>query len=544
MILNMLGGLALFLYGMQMMSVNLEAAAGSRMKQILERLTVNRVLGVLVGAGITAIIQSSSATTVMVVGFVNSGLMTLRQAIWIIMGANIGTTITGQLIALDIGALAPLIAFAGVAIVLFVKDKKWQYFGGIIAGLGVLFIGMDIMGSAMEPLRESQTFIDLMTRFSNPLLGIAAGAIFTAIIQSSSASVGILQALAMSGVIGLDSAVFVLFGQNIGTCITAVLASIGANRNAKRTTVIHLMFNVIGTVLFVTICLLTPFTAWMQQMVPDSPAAQIANVHTVFNIVTTLVLLPFGTLLEKAAVKILPDRTETAEGKIGDYDRWLDSVMNSQKHLGASAMAVNQIRDDILKMLKEAEENVRAGFRALAENSTDELEEISQREESIDLWNVNISHKISKVLEVEQSPQGIAMLYDMFTVIGNVERIGDHAMNLAEYAQTMKERGQEFTGEWQHELVTMSDTCGNALEFLVESAGKEPGNMIPAAQGYEQLIDDTTRNYRNNQIQRLRDSGYSVEASIIYSEILTDYERIGDHILNIAEALTVQREKA
>ena len=281
---SLLGGLALFLYGMQMMSTNLEAAAGSRMKQILERLTANRFLGVFVGAGITAIIQSSSATTVMVVGFVNSQLMTLKQAVWIIMGANIGTTVTGQLIALDIGAVAPLIAFAGVALILFVKQKKVQFAGGIIAGLGILFLGMEMMSAAMIPLRDSRHFVNLMTKFSNPFLGILAGAAFTAVIQSSSASVGILQALAVSGLIGLDSAVFVLFGQNIGTCITAVLASIGANRDAKRTTLIHLIFNVIGTAVFTLVCLVSPLTQWMASFTPDNPAAQIANVHTLFNI--------------------------------------------------------------------------------------------------------------------------------------------------------------------------------------------------------------------------------------------------------------------
>ena len=229
-LLSLLGGLALFLYGMQMMSSGLEAAAGSKMKLILERLTANRFLGVLVGAGITAVIQSSSATTVMVVGFVNSGMMTLNQAVWIIMGANIGTTITGQLIALDVGALAPLFAFIGVAMVVFVKMPRAHHIGQIMAGLGVLFIGMEMMSSSMMPLRDSQAFVDLMTRFSNPLLGIAVGALFTALIQSSSASVGILQALATSGAISFSSSVFILFGQNIGTCITAVLASIGTSR--------------------------------------------------------------------------------------------------------------------------------------------------------------------------------------------------------------------------------------------------------------------------------------------------------------------------
>lgn len=249
-LLALLGGLALFLYGMQMMSNGLEAAAGNRMKSILERLTSNRVKGVLVGAGITAVIQSSSATTVMVVGFVNSGLMTLKQAVWVIMGANIGTTITGQLIALDIGAIAPLFAIGGVAAIMFVKNEKVHHISSIFAGLGILFMGMDMMGSAMEPLQNSPAFIQFMTTFKNPLVGILIGAVFTAVIQSSSASVGILQALAGTGMIPLSSAVYILFGQNIGTCITAVLASIGMKVNAKRTTVIHLMFNIFGSVLF------------------------------------------------------------------------------------------------------------------------------------------------------------------------------------------------------------------------------------------------------------------------------------------------------
>ena len=267
-LLSLLGGLALFLYGMQMMSSGLEAAAGSKMKLILERLTANRFLGVLVGAGITAVIQSSSATTVMVVGFVNSGMMTLNQAVWIIMGANIGTTITGQLIALDVGALAPLFAFIGVAMVVFVKMPRAHHIGQIMAGLGVLFIGMEMMSSSMMPLRDSQAFVDLMTRFSNPLLGIAVGALFTALIQSSSASVGILQALATSGAISFSSSVFILFGQNIGTCITAVLASIGTSRSAKRATIIHLMFNMIGTVIFTFLFILFPIAHVIDGQIP------------------------------------------------------------------------------------------------------------------------------------------------------------------------------------------------------------------------------------------------------------------------------------
>ncbi|MBQ8167604.1 MAG: Na/Pi cotransporter family protein [Lachnospiraceae bacterium] len=309
-VIGLLGGLALFLYGMQMMSAGLEAAAGSKMKEILEKLTSNRIKGVLVGAIITAVIQSSSATTVMVVGFVNSGMMTLRQAVWIIMGANIGTTITGQLIALDVGAIAPLIAFAGVAIIMFAKKEKIHHIASILAGLGILFIGMDMMGSAMDPLRDNERFVSIMTEFENPLLGILAGMIFTAIIKSSSASVGILQTLAGSGIIGLDSACFVLFGQNIGTCITAFLASLGTNQNAKRTTIVHITFNVIGTVLFTVLCIAAPLVDVIEGFTPDNAPAQIANLHTMFNVVTSLLLLPFGQYLASFAELVLKDKTQ------------------------------------------------------------------------------------------------------------------------------------------------------------------------------------------------------------------------------------------
>ena len=350
-LLSLLGGLALFLYGMQMMSSGLEAAAGSKMKLILERLTANRFLGVLVGAGITAVIQSSSATTVMVVGFVNSGMMTLNQAVWIIMGANIGTTITGQLIALDVGALAPLFAFIGVAMVVFVKMPRAHHIGQIMAGLGVLFIGMEMMSSSMMPLRDSQAFVDLMTRFSNPLLGIAVGALFTALIQSSSASVGILQALATSGAISFSSSVFILFGQNIGTCITAVLASIGTSRSAKRATIIHLMFNIIGTVLFTILCILFPLADLVASFTPDAPAAQIANMHTTFNIVTTLLLLPLGNQLASLAVRILPEQPE--ENRDEMHLEYLTPVQVSSKdgNLGASAIHIGQLQQELDRML-------------------------------------------------------------------------------------------------------------------------------------------------------------------------------------------------
>ena len=319
-IVMLLGGLALFLYGMQVMCRGLEVAAGDRLRSILEKLTSRRWMGVLVGAGITAIIQSSSATTVMVVGFVNSGLMTLGQAVGVIMGANVGTTVTGLLIALDIGMIAPLFAFLGVAIIMVSKKQRTICIAEIMAGLGILFIGMDMMSSAMSPLRDYPPFVNMLSSFSNPLLGILAGAAFTALVQSSSASIGILQALAFSGVVGLDNAVYVLFGQNIGTCITAVIASMGASRAAKRTTLIHLMFNSIGTVIFTFICMFTPFISLVQNLVPGDVPGQIAATHIIFNIVTTIILFPFGNLLPEAACRILPESSGSEHSSVSVVD--------------------------------------------------------------------------------------------------------------------------------------------------------------------------------------------------------------------------------
>ncbi len=534
---SLLGGLALFLYGMQMMSNGLEAAAGNKMKQILEKLTANRFLGVLVGAGITAVIQSSSATTVMVVGFVNSGMMTLQQAVWIIMGANIGTTITGQLIALDVGAVAPLLAFLGVALVVFIKKQKVHHYGLIVAGLGILFIGMDMMSSAMMPLRDSEAFISLMTKFSNPFLGILAGAVFTAIIQSSSASVGILQALASSGLIGLGNAVYVLFGQNIGTCITAILAAIGTNRNAKRTTIIHLMFNIIGTIIFTTVCILTPLTDLIASITPDNVAAQIANMHTLFNIVTTLLLLPFGTYLAKLATKILPEKKdEKVDVMHMEFIRPMETKRDTQ--IGLSAIAVTSIRKEIHRMMSMAKENVDRSFEAVKEGKTTLLEEVREREEYIDFLNKEISKYISKTLVNESNPRDSRYISALFKVCGNVERIGDHAMNICEYTKMIERQNISFSSEVKREIDEMKKICDQAIDYLSE-IGQEPGQKedIKVIEDIEQKIDDMTEDYRQKQLERMQKGTCSEEGCIIYSEMLTDFERIGDHILNIGQEM-------
>ncbi|MBQ8857182.1 MAG: Na/Pi cotransporter family protein [Lachnospiraceae bacterium] len=533
-LLSLMGGLALFLYGMQMMSDGLEAAAGNKMKQILEKLTANRVLGVAVGALITAIIQSSSATTVMVVGFVNSGMMTLRQAVWIIMGANIGTTITGQLIALDVGMLAPLFAFAGVAMIVFLKNPKAHHFGAIIAGLGVLFIGMEMMGDAMKPLREVPEFVNLMTTFSNPIIGIGVGAIFTAIIQSSSASVGILQSLAANGLVGLGDAVFVLFGQNIGTCITAVLAAIGTSRNAKRTTVIHLSFNIIGTTIFTIVCLLFPLTNLVESFTPGNVPAQIANMHTLFNIVTTLILLPVGQYLASFAEKIMPDpKGEVQEEGILALSN--NEFMKNNLQLGFSAVYMKQLGEEIGKMLRLAKENVNLCFQAIIDQDLNAVAKADETEETIDLMNKELGRYISKILMHDKTGKDIEVIEEYFRVIGNIERIGDHAVNISGYVHVMDRDGVTFSEEAQGELRKMQEICEVTMGLLSNMEG-EPTEWLSKIAALEQQVDDMTTTYRDNHIERMKKGLCSEQGCILFSELLTDFERMGDHMLNIAQA--------
>ena len=533
-VFGLLGGLALFLYGMQMMSSGLEDAAGNRMKAILEKLTSNRFMGVGVGAVITAIIQSSSATTVMVVGFVNSGMMTLKQAVWIIMGANIGTTITGQLVALDIGMLAPVFAFIGVAMIVFVKNPKAHFIGQILAGFGVLFIGMDMMGAAMKPLQSNETFISLMTTFSNPAIGILAGAVFTAVIQSSSASVGILQKLAAESLIPLSSAVFVLFGMNIGTCITAVLAAIGTNRSAKRTTLIHLMFNLIGTAVFTALFLLLPVTEWIIPLAPGNPAAQIAHTHTLFNIATTLLLLPFGTLLAWLATRILPDKPEeTAPAR--PLEQLLHEYRSSRLSLGNAAIHTDALRQEVERMLTLATENIQRCYQAVLNTDTAAVTLAEETEEQIDLINRDISEYVSHILVTAGNGMDVQAIEGYFTISANAERIGDHAVNIGGYVEVLQRKDIVFSQMAQGEIAEMQQIASAAMAKILHPEVASAAWMKAVAD-LEQQIDDMTDQYREKHLQRMRRGECTAEACVLYSEMLTDFERIGDHVLNIAEA--------
>ena len=513
-ILSLLGGLALFLYGMQMMGNGLEAAAGDRLKQILEKLTSNRFLGVIVGALVTAVIQSSSATTVMVVGFVNAQMMTLQQAVWIIMGANVGTTITGQLIALDVSAIAPLVAFMGVALIMFTKSAKATDIGQIIAGLGILFIGMNMMSTAMMPLRESKEFVELVTHFSNPLVGILVGAGFTALIQSSSAS----------GVIGLDGAVYVLFGQNIGTCITAVLASIGTSREAKQATAIHLSFNIIGTTIFTIVCMFTPLVSWVIHLTPYNATAQIANMHTIFNVCTTILLLPFGTYLAAFAQHILP-----VENKETEDDRlmYLQPLPKSKKMIGGAAISVKQINDETMHMLELAYENVNQAFGQLLQFSDKTDEQIYKREDTVNYLDKVISEYISAALATPNLNVNISQaLSSYYLMLVDIERISDYAVNMNHQA-TKRLQGDMTISEI--EIVEhMKKLCADMKNDLED---------VEEAERKDDVIDSLVSSWREAQIQALKQKKCSSEVSMILSRIFTDFERINDHALNVSQEL-------
>ena len=527
-ILGLLGGLALFLYGMHMMSDGLEVAAGDKMQAILEKLTSNRFIAILVGAGITAAIQSSSATTVMVVGFVNSGLMKLEKAVWVIMGANIGTTITGQLIALDISAIAPVIAIIGVIFATFFNNERTQSIGMVIGGLGILFIGMGMMSDSMSPLRESEAFVSIMTNFSNPVLGILAGAVFTAIIQSSSASIGILQALAASGVIPLQSAVYVLFGQNIGTCITSLIASLGANRNAKRATLVHLLFNVIGTVIFVSVCMIIPFTDFIASITPSNPMAQLANIHTIFNVTTTLLLIPFGAKLAEITYVLLPLKED-------ELEETAELTLLGDQTFGSGIVALSSLKNEVIKMFVLTKKSLLLTYDVFVTGKKLDMEKIERNEKKINRINYEINKFMGNVTTLGMNEVESGKCNILFKLSVDIERIGDHVENLAEYAKMLNMKEINFDANTKNELDALYRNIRYVQNLLLEEDIFSKDELFQVIEEKEEEVDQFTLQYRHNEIKRLQNKESDANTGVIYSEMLTDLERISDYLMNVAE---------
>ncbi len=530
-ILSMAGGLGLFLFGIRTMGDGLENAAGAKLKRMLEVLTGNRFLAVLVGFVVTAIIQSSTATTVMVVGFVNAGMMSLAQAVGVIMGANIGTTVTSLLIALNFSSVAAASVLVGVILMLASKKTVVKNLGAIFTGFGLLFLGIDMMSDSMAPLRDSAGFMNFIVTVSEsplrPLFGIILGIVMTAVLQSSSASVGVLQTLAMQGLVPLKFSVFVLFGQNIGTCLTALFSTVGAKKNSKRAAVIHLLFNVIGTGIFILIALLTPYVEWIEKRSPD-PMAQIAISHIVFNIVSTVVMFPFAKVLVKLSCLLVPGKDDS-ESEM--HCKFIDDRL-----LNTPPFAVMQVSKEVARMAKLARDNFETSAHALINRSDKDLDKVMENEEIINYLNHHITSYLVKLNALDITDSDSDYIARVFHAINDIERVGDHAINLAEAAQHNIGEGLKFSDPAREEL---NQLCGSVVTLLERSMAAFDNqslsdNEAKELSDLEEHIDDLTLECQDSHIFRLNRKECNTEAGMLYLNTITDFERVGDHAINIA----------
>ncbi len=530
-ILSMAGGLGLFLFGIRTMGDGLENAAGAKLKRMLEVLTGNRFLAVLVGFVVTAIIQSSTATTVMVVGFVNAGMMSLAQAVGVIMGANIGTTVTSLLIALNFSSVAAAAVLVGVILMLASKKTVVKNLGAIFTGFGLLFLGIDMMSDSMAPLRESAGFMNFIVTVSEsplrPLFGIILGIVMTAVLQSSSASVGVLQTLAMQGLVPLKFSVFVLFGQNIGTCLTALFSTVGAKKNSKRAAVIHLLFNLIGTGIFILIALLTPYVEWIEKLSPD-PMAQIAISHIVFNIVSTVIMFPFAKVLVKLSCLLVPGKDDS-ESEM--HCKFIDDRL-----LNTPPFAVMQVSKEVARMAKLARDNFETSAHALINRSDKDLDKVMENEEIINYLNHHITSYLVKLNALDITDSDSDYIARVFHAINDIERVGDHAINLAEAAQHNIGEGLKFSDPAREEL---NQLCGSVVTLLERSMAAFDNqslsdNEAKELSDLEEHIDDLTLECQDSHIFRLNRKECNTEAGMLYLNTITDFERVGDHAINIA----------
>ena len=530
-ILSMAGGLGLFLFGIRTMGDGLENAAGAKLKRMLEVLTGNRFLAVLVGFVVTAIIQSSTATTVMVVGFVNACMMSLAQAVGVIMGANIGTTVTSLLIALNFSSVAAASVLVGVILMLASKKTVVKNLGAIFTGFGLLFLGIDMMSDSMAPLRESAGFMNFIVTVSEsplrPLFGIILGIVMTAVLQSSSASVGVLQTLAMQGLVPLKFSVFVLFGQNIGTCLTALFSTVGAKKNSKRAAVIHLLFNLIGTGIFILIALLTPYVEWIEKLSPD-PMAQIAISHIVFNIVSTVVMFPFAKALVKLSCLLVPGKDDS-ESEM--HCKFIDDRL-----LNTPPFAVMQVSKEVARMAKLARDNFETSAHALINRSDKDLDKVMENEEIINYLNHHITSYLVKLNALDITDSDSDYIARVFHAINDIERVGDHAINLAEAAQHNIGEGLKFSDSAREEL---NQLCGSVVTLLERSMAAFDNqslsdNEAKELSDLEEHIDDLTLECQDSHIFRLNRKECNTEAGMLYLNTITDFERVGDHAINIA----------
>ncbi len=537
--ITLLGGLAFFLYGMNVMSQGLEKLAGSKLEGILKQMTSNRFKCLLLGIGVTAVIQSSSAVTVMLVGLVNSGIMQIGQTIGVIMGANIGTTVTAWLLSMIgiesgnvwIKLLKPenfslLFAFVGIGMLMMAKSQKKKDIGGIMIGFAVLMYGMKLMSNAVEPLKDMPEFANILTAFENPLFGILAGAVLTGIIQSSSASVGILQALTLTGTISYGVALPIIMGQNIGTCVTALISSIGVNRNARKVGVVHISFNLIGTAVFLVAYYVVNATIGLPILQEMIDPAGVAIVHSIFNIATTILLLPFVGMLEKIANTV-----------IRDNDAPVTTELLDERLLATPSIAVAECNNRTQEMALVAKDAITAAMTL--PNVYDEklVSEILEKEDMLDRYEDKLGTYLvaigSKGISERDSSQKSKMLY----CIGELERLGDHAVNIVKTAQEIRDKEIKFSEEANKELAILCAALTEILDITMDAYVNEDTEAAKRVEPLEQVIDRLTSEIRNNHIKRLETGNCTIQLGFVLSDLLNNYERVSDHCSNIAVAL-------
>lgn len=550
-VLTMVGGLALFLYGMQVMGDGLAKVSGGKLERILENLTSNPIKAVLLGAGVTAVIQSSSATTVMVVGFVNSGIMKLNQAVGIIMGANIGTTVTSWILSLSglqgdnvfvklckPSSFSPLLAVIGVIFLLFIKDEKKKDIGAIMVGFAVLMFGMETMSDAVKPLANVPEFTGILTAFSNPVLGMIAGAVLTAIIQSSSASVGILQALCVTGAVSYGVAIPIIMGQNIGTCVTALLSSIGATKNAKRAAMVHLYFNIIGTVVFMVLFYTVNAVVGFPFLGTATNAAGIAVIHSLFNVFATMLLLPFGKGLEKLAYLTIRDDVQPAEV---EEERKELQLLDS-RFLEKPAFAMEQSVHVANKMAEESKRTLFTAMDLLWNYTEDGAKKVGELENLVDQYEDELGTYLVKLSRQNLSVRDSHTLSIVLHCIGDFERISDHAINIMEAAQEMHDKKLIFSPKAEEELKVFSRAVQDIVEKAYAVFRDQDEKLAQKVEPLEAVVDELNQEVKKRHIHRLREGKCTIELGFILSDITTSLERVADHCSNIAVCVTQVRE--
>ena len=542
-VLTMIGGLAMFLYGMDAMGDGLAKLSGGKLEQILEKLTSKRIMAVLLGIAVTAVIQSSSATTVMVVGFVNSGIMQLSQAVGIIMGANVGTTVTSWILSLSgiqgsslfiqllkPTSFSPVFAAIGIVLIMTAKDNnKKKDIGNILVGFAILMFGMDTMSGAVAPLAENEKFTSVLTMFSNPILGMIAGLVLTAVIQSSSASVGILQALCVTGAVGYKTAIPIIMGQNIGTCVTALISSIGASKNAKRASMVHLYFNLIGTVLFMVVFYsINAIIGGFAFLNDSANAAGIAVVHSLFNIGTVLVLYPFGDKLVKLAQLTIPDHVGETEEKPDEL------AVLDERFLEKPAFAMELCRNAAVRMAQESRDALHLALDNVTMYSESRVAKIIEMEESVDRYEDALGTYLVKLNNCDLSQKDSRTLSILLHCIGNFERISDHAVNITDSSTQMQEKKLKFSKKAMEELKVFSDALCDIVDETMEAFTMNDLDKARQIEPFEQVIDSLNIELKQRHIHRLRKGKCTIELGLILEDMITNFERISDHCSNIA----------